>query len=510
MITRFIRTLLVVALTLTFHSTIKAQLGERKSEEIGDTSFHYQEYFEIDIKPARIDNESRQLRYSPQVEKLEPGNAAIHYYRACLQYYRQTSELRQKNGQNRDRWFNSPIADFPVKEVQTYLTENDDLLQELQRGLRCNECDWSGSLATTKLDEAIRYDLSEFHLLRTMSRLLRLQARVAIANHDYLSAGNSIANGLKLSADVGKFPSEVAGLVAESIAAESLKSAIEIVSIPGSPNQLSALRSLPIPIVDFFRNIESDIEGIETSAAILQSPETTQRTNDEWQQLFTETVGQLDVLNSYINNLNGSDVQDRATSLSARTTLILAELYPLAKRELLDAGWDPKQVSEMPVGQVVAIQTKRVWDEIRKDLIDARNLPTPEAVALMNSRSNELRDNGYCITSARGDFPIPELLTNIIWTSCFVDFSAARDINRRIAILQNIEQVRDWIAKTGKLPTGDQFTELAARKDPKTGLAFDYERQTETVAILQTTPWTFATDPKFVTVSIRFVIRLKP
>jgi len=185
---------------------------------------------------------------------------------------------------------------------------------------------------------------------------------------------------------------------------------------------------------------------------------------------------------------------------------LMARLYPIAKRELVKAGWDEIEVDEMPVGQVVAIQTRAVWNEVVGSLDRIKNLPDLTAIKVSDQQRSEFLSSGFDTRSARGEF----LLDALISPNQHSFFpSTARLLNRKIALFQNVETIRDFVGRTGELPESlEQLADFNLLPDPANGMPFEYTRKSENVAVLQTETRGHRNYPKNRTVQIRIEMKL--
>lgn len=486
---------------LSLPSVARAQLGEYKNEVTPDATFYtYYRFLNVQITPSRLTKSDRKRTYRLATDESNRGNAAIYYYRACLKWNEMSVEARQRLQRDIHDWLDSEIDQLPLEEIKPLLAQSQPMLKQLEHGSRLKTCDWGVDFDQMDFASFIFHDLSELATIRGIARVNCLRARVAIAEGDLEGATRLMQQNFKLALDVAQMPVVTTGIVAEAIVIMTLRLSLEMGAVPNSPNQLHALRSLPRPIVDFLPKIKSEQQMIERKFELLRNPETAQRSQEQWRQVFTDATTQFDrIYESMESEPPGNQRQ--------RTALIMARLYPLAKRELIRSGWDPDRVEKMPVGQVVAIQTRHVWDELAGTLIELENLPSLEATRLRNRQYKELMSNGYGHPSARGDFPISDF-TYPLLDHRFIP-SHGKILNRQIAMMQNLERLRDYAADHGELPASDQYDQLEMLRDPLNGKAFVYERLSSHSATLDTAFTINPKRPKHRGATVRMEIQLK-
>ena len=136
----------------------------------------------ITLRPATTPRPALKYRILPGRYSLIPGNAAVFYYRAdLLMVERERSEetthpTRSGDDQVYD-WVNGPIADLPCDEVRAHLSRHASVIREIKEGVKRDHCDWEFA----HRPEGISLLLPEIQYIRRPSRLIDLEARLAIA-----------------------------------------------------------------------------------------------------------------------------------------------------------------------------------------------------------------------------------------------------------------------------------------------------------------------------------------
>jgi hypothetical protein len=471
----------------------------------GELKFFVRTKHQLEITPSRFSVGHSPQSFLQNTIELNEGNAAPIYYRACLTWCGMPQTLRDELSQNWERWYTADLEDFPKDEVAEYLQKLEPILKQIKIATSRKYCDWDRRLEQLDFSDFIEYDMRELSTMRNIGHLIRLQTRVHLVNGNFDEALSLLQQGFKMAFDASK-PIMVSGLVGESIASMCLKSIMELAQTTDAPNYSLALQSLPFPLIEFQDLVGFEFQLVENGFRLLQNPEQQNYTTEEWKEVYSNAMVQMDLIGD-----PEFDITAPLAERESRTALVMAQLYPAAKRELIAAGWEASKVESLPVGQVVAIQTKRVWDETKSLLKNIENLPTEQAVQEAVRNEELIAAHGLESPTARGDFPISAFAPSTSIANSFLP-SGARRINRQIALMKATEQLRDFAAKHGELPNAEQFQSLGTARDPSTNQPFDYERSSATNAVLQTKPKPApiaANNPNYRHIDLRFEISLK-
>jgi hypothetical protein len=260
----------------------------------------------------------------------------------------------------------------------------------------------------------------------------------------------------------------VAGLV--GIAIESIMNdlLLHYIAAPGAPNLYWALAELPRPLVDLRPAMRHEMGLPSRLFPFIEDPETTQRTADEWRRLLVDAARGL-------MELGGSqDLPPWQNELAVAAFAM--KMYPAAKRELIDAGFDRERIEAMPVGQVIAWQTARLTDYASQEIYKWWGVPYWQAAEPMQAMEKRLIvENvlGPGKSLSRGALPIASLLLPAVANVRKAEARAER--NR--AALMALEAIRLHAAATGTLPESIEEATPPAPINPSTGKAFSYERR---------------------------------
>ena len=427
--------------------------------------------------PPRLTDDSLQLKLFDD-SKLGSHNAATYYYRACLKWASLPKSHRVQLNDHRKEWLLSPFAALPKAEVEAWLRDTDSVFKELDRGLS-GTCNW-GLEGVRQLDyaETVELDKSaELTVLPELAEVLRLKARLHIARSEYAAAAKTLADTVKLARDVEMLPGLLPVFASNNISYRMLAFVNEMASTAGSPNMLRALQTLPRPLADYQSAVRDQYKTIERSFGFLDSPETSTRNDKQWRSVFLDGIAQIDRAHrSTYESTHPNGWDELVASRTNRLGLLMGKLYPSAKQELLSAGWEKKDLDSMPVGKVIAIQTRRLWDKHTSLLAGLENLTAAE----IRDRSKKMQSSDLVYGELLGGFPLHTMITN--------QENLLLSRNLLVEVSMNMELLRNHLAAAGKFPTVEQFKAMNPLPDPTTGLPFQYRRLENGDAQIQSQP----------------------
>lgn len=429
------------------------------------------------LAPALITDDTLKYKLFDD-SRLGSHNAASFYYRASLNWATLPKSHRVKLYDRREAWFDAPISELPLEEVEQWLEETSSVFKDLNKGLT-GVCDWglvNGEL--TFVEQAEMGFAAEQAVLSEFGDILRLRARLQVARSEFDEAIGSLADCIKLARDAGKLPAPFFGAtMTTAIAFPAVQMVNEMSMKPGSPNLVSALQTLPRPISDYLSEIKLQHQIVGRSFLLLDNPEQSDRTDSQWRTVFLDEIEQLDQANGWnIEREYPNSEEELTNTRKRRLGILFAKLYPVAKRQLIEAGWNAKELNSMPVGKVIAIQTKRLWDAHVQLLNGLEDLPASK----VHDRAMKLENSDLIYGEMHGCFPL-----NLI---VFTQENLLRSRWQLIEISMNLQLLRDHLAKNGSFPTAEQFAKLGPLPDPDTGKPFQYRRLENGDAQLQSSP----------------------
>ncbi len=426
----------------------------------------------LELQPAAAPVPALKYALLPPFFERTPGNAAPLYYRMILML--NSSRNRQTDVRVVDLLGQSP-GEMPRDEVRQILAEKADALQEARSAARREQCEWDYPIRGNTDLVALR--MEEVQESRNIARLLALQARSQMLDGKYAEALDTLQTMFSLAGHLNQIPLIIPGLVATAEVSVTVDRLLEFAQLPGAPNLYWALAALPSPLIDARRSLESEGATAYISFPFLRDARSAERSPEEWQ-------GLLEGMARTLARWGGFDpffrIESEMTPEAMRMLVAGWALkgYPRAKQHLLDQGLSREQVEKMPVGQVIAIYTADLYDEVRDEVLKWQNVAWPAASLGMQQAELQIGRKPEILPLLRALSPAYRQ-----WVF------AARRNDRRIAELRVIEALRIYAARHDrKLPeTLSDVTEVPIPEDPLTGKDFNYRREGAT-AILEVIP----------------------
>lgn len=425
------------------------------------------------IRPAAQPTPALKYRLLPQLGDRVPGNATTHYYRAMML---KGKEMPADSEAPFWKWMKMPLQDLPRKEVQAFFGPYRPALEQLELAARSTYCDWDVTERIRK--HGISLLLPEVQPMREFAYLLRLKARLEMAEGQYDKAVTTMQTGLALARYTADSPTLISALVGIAIAYIVAADIDELTQQPGSPNLYWALTELPRPFIGLDRAFqgerllsESLISGL---GPIIREARTGRPLTPEQLQTAVKLLGGL---------LREGDVRDD-WSMNLFLVLGATKVYPDAKRRLVERGMSAEQVEAMPVLQVALLDSLNEYERMFDELAKWQSLPYWEARAGMERTTAVLKQMKAKSADGVG-IPLATLLLPAVEK---VAFASAR-IDRKIAALRCVEALRLYAAAhDGKLPAAlEDVKEVPVPIDPVTGKPFEYRLEGEK-AVLSAPP----------------------
>jgi hypothetical protein len=415
----------------------------------------------------------------PAFADLQPGNAATSYYRAITLLPR---DQKLQFGETQESWLDVPLREFPQDEARKWLAAYQSVLQETRTATLRESCDWNHRVRELQGMAPLAFLLPEMHETRTIARVLRIQARLELAEGRFDEALATITMGYRLAENVAQSPILISGLVGIAIAQTMNACVLDWIE-SGGPNLYWALASLPNPLVDIRPALQQEMHLPLQVFPFLKDPEQAVHTPEQWRAIIAESVQRIA---SVSDSPNSSTLSNNLAAQAMATGLILAG-YPSAKQQLIDSGMDAAQVEAMPVGQVVAIQSARAYRKVYQETMKWTLLPYWQSHRQMRASFANLQTQGFFGKSGGlpGVIQIAAIMLPAIEPATF----APVRLQREIAALQTIEALRMAAARTGgQFPqTLEELQSWPVPVDPLTGRLIEYQLD-DGVAVLTLPP----------------------
>jgi hypothetical protein len=420
------------------------------------------------LHPAAEPHPALKYQLLPPLLDRRPGNAAVHYLKVPHEQTRLFSD--QAFWDTIDKWSAMPLPELRKEFNQDskkypWLTGDWSIVELLDRGARCDTCDWEIPIRD---HEFISILLPDIQASRSSSRILAVRARLQIAQGQYADAIHTLQTGFALGRHVAQGPTLINGLVGVAIASNMAKQVETLIQQPDAPNLYWALASLPRPLIDFRQGYEGEFASVYLSYPDLRDLKDKKYPAEQWKQLLQKTI-------TGFAKVFGTGEGSRFF-LGCLPSMLQG--YPRAKRFLIDQGLPAAEVEAMPVPQVILLYTMQTYDEIRDETFKWLSLPYPDARAGIAQAEKQLKAS---VGSGREIIPLAGMLLPAL-RSCK---DAETRMSQQIAALEVLSALRLYAAAhDGKLPESlKDITEVPVPLDPFRGEPFVYVRNGDTARL---------------------------
>ena len=418
---------------------------------------------QVTLYPAAAPVPALKYALLPRFPDQIQGNAAVYYGKVTAEQINFFSN--QEMMQQIDHWENEATLE-ELKQVDFSAVEGG-IMHHLDLAARCDRCDWQIPIRHEKFYTIL---LPEVQQTRMFGRLLSTHMRIQIAQGQYEEAIADARRGYALARNVGEGETLVNGLVGIAIQAIISDKLHTMLQQPDSPNLYWALTELSDPLVDLRKSVAVEMNGLEMSFPYLRDLENAEHSPERWREILETFWGEIGMLSS--DNRHDPKVQ---------LLPVVMRGYPMAKRSLIERGFDAKRVEKMAVAQVVLIHSMHIYHELRDDVFKWFFVPYHAGRDGYKQSEKMLQE---VAAEQKEVIPIASLLLPAIQAVKTADVRA----RQQIALLRVLEAMRMHLAEAGSLPeTLDQITEVPIPLDPATGKPFEYRLEGE-VAHLSAKP----------------------
>jgi len=428
----------------------------------------------IVLRPAAAPVPALKYRILPERRTLVPGNAAIFYHRAIeMILERRLRAQSVKDGKApsgideraAQDWSSAALGSLPRDQAQRWLDANKAALHEIELGARRQNCNWE----LDQREEGIALLIEEIQQMRSLSRLVALQARLAVLDGRIDDAIDSLQTGFAMARHVSEGPLLIQGLVGISLSAIMIKPLEELIQAPSMPSLYWALSDRVHPLIDLSTALETERFTLEREIPRLREldgpPWGSEQAREFSDELRTKLFRLAGMVPSPPAEPGAHDVGN--WSLKLGMAGLVSQVYPAAKRALITQGRAAAQVEAMPVIQVAALHTFQKYQQIRDDVFKWSSLPYYQAFKGMDAAD-------LASGARRQDDLLLKLFTMLVPSvrNCLLSRTM---VERRLDAVQCIEAIRLHAARTGKLPSRlDETSEAPVPADPVTGKPFHY------------------------------------
>jgi hypothetical protein len=435
-----VRTLPVCAVLLALVPA--ARTGEKA--KAGEKPRPHEDVIRLTVHPAAAPKPALKYQLLPELREMNPGNPILGYLRCFGD--QNSFFFGQEEQKRREKWLETPLKDLPVNELRHY---GGAALRLADYAARLDMPDWQ--ILPRLKTEGFFTLVPDLQQMRVLMYTLQVRFRGEVADGRLDDALRTARTMFALARHTGKNPTLIGNLVGIALAHVTIGALDELLQQPGCPNLYWALTDLPQPLIDLR-------DGIQGERLILVS---VFRSLDEkapmTQAQLQRAVAQLhDMLYALRRPRKG--LKDTQEWLDRH---VKSEVWVrTARQRLVEFGLPEKVVKEFPPLQVVLLDQRYTFEEVRDEALKAWALPYWQAEALLSKGPGK-----------RGE---DNLAGWIVPAVAKVRHAQTR-LEQRFALLRHVEALRLYAAAhRGQLPKQLSDIKLPLPLDPVTGQPFRY------------------------------------
>ena len=427
--------------------------------------------YRLTISPSKPPYPVLKHRLTVPLYKTVPGNAVTHLLRSFGENSLDSplKAARRDFGDEFYDWMSIeefPIDTLPLEKLQKACKLFDSYVDNhIDRATQCRFIDWG--LAEEELNgvQSINFLLPSIQQTRSVSRVLSLRTRLAIAQGDFDAAVRQMRMNYRLAESVSKMKFFVCSLVGIAEVGIANRNMLDFIAAENSPNLYWSLTELPDPLVSI-----RDAVRLEVSIGLRLIPdfdeaETADHTPQEWARIVKQAAADLSEILLVSGQAGGTN--NKAVSDAVAFGVSLAG-YKSAKERLIAGGMDRAKVEAMSVGQVIMIDASRTYRDLADRLEAIFNMRTYTVDKVLGEFEEELQ------RSAR-QLQFGAILASYCLPAVQQVRNASNRVRRENSVLITLESLRNHLAETGKLPSSLDELNLPSPPNPFTGKPLEYE-----------------------------------
>lgn len=400
----------------------------------------------LSLAPTAAPTPASRAYLLPEYGDMYPGNRVQMFMRTFLE---NETFFGKDESERREKWRDLPLEKLPAKELASY---GGSRLRDADEAARLMHVDWQIWFALRR--DGIYTLLPELQKMRAVADALRTRLRGEILARDFPKAIDTTRTLLSLARTCDEHPTLIGSLVGASIASIACDCLEELIQQPGCPNLFWGFTDLPVPFIDMRLAFQG--ERLLISA--------------QYKSLMQATGPLSEAeLNKILKEFHEMMAMAEANPGRFDTPAIRYALWAsdpkrveLARRRLIETGFDAKVVAAMPILQAVMTDDIRQYEVWRDELFKWVHLPAWQA--------NGMKAVEADLNKHKADlFLAPQLVPAIAKVR-----DARTRMDQRIAYLRIVEAVRLHAHENVTLPATLDDVKLPLPMDPTTGKAFLY------------------------------------
>ncbi len=277
-----------------------------------------------------------------------------------------------------------PPEKFPLDEAREILNLQRSALSYVHLGAKRSTCRWAVPWRDQH-ENLFSIVLPEIQQMRSLARILQLEARVALTENRLDDALASIRTGYAAGRHVTTAPLFINGLVGVAITSTMQQELLRVLQHPTAPNLYWSLAALPQPLLDYRPAIEFEGESL-----FIMFPSGKNSINHARPPNGISFIcGRFGRLMKMSQEL-GAGTGDLMPSL-ASLAVISPLLYAQAKQHLTEAGMEKAKIDALPMSQAILLYLVQDYrmrrDEIAKWMyLPINELPTLQTLSRTSKR----------------------------------------------------------------------------------------------------------------------------
>lgn len=446
--------ILIALLQIVTMRCVSSQETEKENNGGAVPKAKAEEFEKIELELSAASEPTPALKHYllPRFAELKRGSAYPFYARLTAERGDRFKQLLNKASE----YTELPLNKIVNPEVSDYLDSLKSFIQQMELASVRDRCDWEYPIREVKTMFILLPDVNE---MRMFARVMALKARYHVAKQEYAEAVEAVRVGLAMAKHIDEGPFLVHDLVAIACAKTVLTELMTLMASPDAPNMYWALSALPSPFVGLRNSIDMDLEIVNLSFPVINSPNE-QRTNEQWKQALDELYFARE---QFGGAKRPKDGPQRVATLAK--DYHRARSYFLQKKKFSDAEMDAMSMPELLVRWHIA-----PWRRIRDQHYKWLYLPTRESRGFMEREKERMKlasdPNESTFFSDESLLGIPAIQ------------KAPGRFARQVAALRIVEAIRMYLAANKKLPSNlDEIMNVPIPQDPMTGEPFAYKRK---------------------------------
>lgn len=425
--------------------------------------------YKMAVTPAAAPIPALKHRFTILPHETLPGNFVTHYLRSFGEggFTRKWQHENKKFGYATiAKWLSleTPASDAPLEDWRQ-LVDESYIANHLERAAYCRDVDWGLAEEDLRGAETFAFLLPSVQQSRSVSRMLMIRVRLAIAEGRFDDAIETLKINLKLAQSVGEMKFLVSGLVGIAEVGMGLHAMPELIAAPDSPNLYWALAEIDTPIIDLRDTFRLEFSSGLRLFPAFQTAETATHSDEEWAAIYRGMWETFRETSNYTSSFHGSQ---NSLNLESISGLIGVATYRLAKQRLIKSGIDSEKVNQMSAAQCLIIDAAREFQTVANEYEKALYVPASEFKRFAKSVEDRFR---FGSRSGIGTI-IADLLLMPATQQVVL---AEKRVQWQRCGLQVVEAIRMHLAETGELPkTLADISIVPLPENPATGKSFVY------------------------------------